>query len=73
MNIPDRNYLTIIAVSSLLLMLASPAHATPIPVVFQVLSSNLNETGHTMTLDAACEKYFCRYRLTGQLSRRCSR
>ncbi|OPX63214.1 MULTISPECIES: hypothetical protein [unclassified Methanoregula] len=68
MIFPDRTYISIIAVSSLLLVLAGPASGTPVPVVFQGTVTDLNETAHTITLEAACEEHFCRYKLTGQFT-----
>ncbi|MFA4860221.1 hypothetical protein [Methanoregula sp.] len=58
-------YIIIAAACIVLLFLADPASATPIPVIIRGSVVEMNESAHTVTLRADCERYSCRYNVTG--------
>jgi hypothetical protein len=66
MNTVKQDCSFIIALLFLLLVLVQPAGATPTPVIIYGPVVGLNTTGHTMTIEADCEKYSCQYNLTGR-------
>jgi len=60
-----RSCIIFLALCIVLLFLAAPASATPVAVVIRGPVVEVNESAHTIALRADCERYSCRYNVTG--------
>ena len=60
-----RSCIIFLALCIVLLFLAAPASATPVTVVIRGPVVEMNESAHTIALRADCERYSCRYNVTG--------
>ena len=60
-----RSCIIFLALCIVLLFLAAPSSATPVTVVIRGPVVEMNESAHTIALRADCERYSCRYNVTG--------